>query len=54
MMQVLVADPSAVVRSVLKEIILKTKKLVWSGEAITCSELRTFIKEKESSYLLVQ
>lgn len=51
-MQVLVADPSAVVRSVLKEIILKTKKLAWSGEAITCSELRSFIKEKEPNLVI--
>ena len=52
MIHVIVADPSAVVRSVLKEIILKTKKLVWSGEAVTCAELRAIIKEKEPNLVI--
>ena len=39
MIRVFVADSSAVVRSVLKEIIFKTKKLEWIGEAASFSEL---------------
>ncbi|MCR4735867.1 MAG: hypothetical protein K5829_12780 [Treponema sp.] len=35
MIQVLIADSSAVVRSVLKEIILKNRKLEWVGEAFS-------------------
>ncbi len=41
MIQVLVADSSAVVRSVLKEIICNTKKLQWLGEVVSYRELKT-------------
>lgn len=41
MIRVIVADSSAVVRSVLKEIILKTRKLEWLGEAASYDELNS-------------
>lgn len=43
MIHVVVADSSAVVRSVLKEIIVKTKKLEWAGEAVSYSDLKATI-----------
>ena len=44
MIHVLVADSSAIIRSVLKEIILKTRRLDWIGEAVSYSDF----KEKHS------
>ena len=46
MIHVIVADSSAVVRSILKEIILNTGKLEWTGEAVSYTELVKNIKEK--------
>jgi len=43
MIHVLVAASSAVIRSVLKDIILKTKKLQWAGEAASYAELKAEI-----------
>lgn len=40
MIHILVADSSAIFRSTLKEIILKTKKLDWAGEVISYNELK--------------
>lgn len=40
MISVLVAESSAVIRSVLKEIILKTRKLSWIGEVSSYGELK--------------
>ena len=40
MIQVLVADSSAIIRSVLKEIILKTRRLNWIGEAVSYSDFK--------------
>lgn len=52
MIKVLVADSSAVVRSVLKEIILKIKRLSWLGEAVSCGELRSMIKELKPDVII--
>ena len=52
MIHVVVADSSAVVRSVLKEIVLKTRKLDWIGEAVSCNELKEIIKEKEPNLVI--
>ncbi len=41
MIHILVADSSAIFRSTLKEIILKTKKLDWAGEVISYNELKS-------------
>lgn len=45
MIHILVADASAIFRSTLKEIILKTKKLDWAGEVISYKEFKS-VKEK--------
>ena len=51
-MHVVVADSSAVVRSVLKEIILKTKKLDWIGEAVTCDELKNIMASQNPNVVI--
>ena len=52
MIHVVVADSSAVVRSVLKEIILKTQKLDWIGEAVSYGELMTIIAEQKPNVVI--
>ena len=52
MITVIVADTSAVIRSVLKEIILKTKKLEWKGEAASCNELKALIENKKPDVII--
>lgn len=52
MIHVVVADSSAVVRSVLKEIILKTKKLEWIGEAVSYSSLNSIIDELKPELII--
>lgn len=52
MIRVFVADSSAVVRSVLKEIVLKTKKLVWVGESGSFSELQTEISKVKPDFVI--
>lgn len=52
MIHVLVADSSAVIRSVLKEIILKTKKLNWVGEAISYSELKPMTEQNKPNVII--
>ena len=52
MIKVLVADSSALVRSTLKEIISKTKKLEWMGEAVSFDSLKSFISTKKPDILI--
>ena len=52
MINVLVADTSAVVRSVLKEIILKTRKLKWIGEAVSYDSLKTLSLELKPDFII--
>ena len=52
MIHVIVADSSAVVRSILKEIILNTNKLEWTGEAVTYTELEKYLKEKTPDFVI--
>ena len=52
MIHVLVADSSAVIRSVLKEIILKTKKLNWVGEAVSYNELKPMSEQYKPDVLI--
>lgn len=52
MIQVLVADTSAVVRSVLKEILFKTKKLEFVGEAVSYESLK-FMSQKIRPDLII-
>ena len=52
MIQVLIADTSAVVRSVLKEIILKTNKLEFTGEAVSCESMK-FLAQKIKPDLII-
>ena len=52
MIHVLVADSSAVVRSVLKEIIQKTRKLTWLGEAVSYDELKTMAKTQKPDLII--
>lgn len=52
MITVIVADSSAVIRSVLKEIILKTKKLEWKGEAASYNELKTLTESKNPDVII--
>lgn len=52
MIQVLVADSSAIIRSVLKEIILKTKKLSWIGEAVSYDSLKSMSLELKPDFII--
>lgn len=52
MIRVFVADSSAVVRSVLKEIIFKTKKLEWIGEAASFSELKDSMEKISPDFII--
>lgn len=52
MIQILVADSSAVVRSVLKEIISRTKKLQWVGEAASFSELEDALERLRADFII--
>ena len=52
MIGVIVADSSAVVRSVLKDIILKTKKLNWVGEAVSYSELKSMLSDSKQNVVI--
>ena len=52
MIHVVVADSSAVVRSVLKEIILKTKKIEWLGEAVSYSALKENITDLKPDLII--
>ncbi len=52
MIHVIVASPSAVIRSVLKEIILKRENLKWDGEAVTYESLKS-ISSKEQPDIII-
>lgn len=52
MILVLVADSSAIIRSVLKEIILKTRKLEWVGEAVSCAELKEMAEQYKPNVII--
>lgn len=52
MIRVLIAASSAIVRSVLKEIILRTKKLEWVGEAASYDSLK-FGAEKQKPDVII-
>lgn len=52
MIHVLVADSSAVIRSVIKEIILKTKKLDWVGEAVSYGELKPMTEQYKPNVII--
>lgn len=54
MIQVLVADSSAIIRSVLKEIILKTKKLSWVGEAVSYNSLKSLSRELKPDFIITE
>ena len=54
MIQVLVADSSAIIRSVLKEIILKTKKLSWIGEAVSYNSLKSLSRELKPDFIITE
>ena len=52
MIRVLVAGSSAVVRSVLKEIILKTAKLEWVGEAASYGALKDGLSQQNPDIVI--
>ncbi len=52
MISVLVAESSAVIRSVLKEIVLKSKKLSWVGEVSSYNDLRTSSSSSKSNVIV--
>ena len=52
MIRVFVADSSAVVRSVLKEIILKTSKLEWAGEAASYESLKSSVASSGADVII--
>lgn len=52
MIQVLVADSSAVVRSVLKEILLKTSKLEFVGEAVSYESMKFLCQKIKPDIIL--
>ena len=52
MIRILVADSSAVVRSVLKEIIIKAKKLEWIGESVSFSELKDAMNKLSPDFIV--
>ena len=54
MINVLVADSSAIVRSVLKEIILKTRKLKWLGEAVSYDSLKSMSLELKPDFIITE
>ena len=54
MINVVVACSSAVVRSVLKEIILKTRKLAWLGEAVTYDALMSINLELKPDFIITE
>ncbi|MCR4939206.1 MAG: hypothetical protein K5930_03735 [Treponemataceae bacterium] len=52
MIRIFVADSSAVVRSVLKEIIVKTRKLKWIGEAVSFPELKDSMASLNPDFII--
>lgn len=52
MIKVLVADSSTVIRSVLKEIILKSRKLEWAGEVVSYSALKIKAEELKPDIII--
>ena len=52
MIQVLVADTSTLSRSTIKEIISKTKRLQWMGEAVSFETLKTFLQTKNPDIVI--
>ena len=52
MIQVLVADTSTLSRSTIKEIISKTKRLQWMGEAVSFDTLKAFMRTHKPDILI--
>jgi two-component system chemotaxis response regulator CheB len=52
LIRILVADSSAVIRQILKEIIQKTKKLEWLGEAVSFPDMKESIAKLKPDFII--